>query len=131
MASAQENAAVVRRGYGFFNSGDLQGLTDVFQEDAVWHVAGRNRLSGEKRGRDAILAYFGQLGELSGGSLRAELHDVLADDDHVVGLHTAIGQREGQSLNLHAVLVFHLRDGKVAEAWEHYGDQQAFDDFIA
>jgi ketosteroid isomerase-like protein len=27
------------------------------------------------------------------------------------------------------VLLFHMRDGKVAEAWEHYEDSQAWDEF--
>ena len=130
MASPDENAAIVRRGYEAFNSGDVQTLAGLFSEDAVWHVAGRNRLSGEKRGRDACLSYFGQLGEISQGTLRAEVHDIVANNDHVVALHTSIGQREGKSLNVHTALVFHLRDGKVVECWEHGEDTVAFDEFF-
>lgn len=131
MANAQENAAAVRRGYEAFNRGDMQALADLFAEDAVWHVSGRNRLSGEKRGRDAAFAYFGQLGELSGGTFRAELHDVIANDEHVVGLHTSTGERGGRRLSAHTALVFHMRDGKVAECWEHQEDQAAFDEFVS
>ena len=131
MANAQENAAAVRRGYEAFNRGDMQALADLFAEDAVWHVSGRNRLSGEKRGRDAAFAYFGQLGELSGGTFRAELHDVIANDEHVVGLHTSTGERDGRRLSAHTALVFHMRDGKVAECWEHQEDQAAFDEFVS
>jgi hypothetical protein len=28
-----------------------------------------------------------------------------------------------------AVLVFRLKSGRVTEAWEHYGDQYAWDEF--
>ena len=131
MASATDNAATVRRGYDCFNRGDLEGLTPIFAEDAVWHVAGRGRLSGEKRGRDATFAYFGQLGELSEGTFRAELHDVVANDEHVVGLHINTARRAGKTLNLREVLVFHLRDGKIAECWESHEDSQAWDEFFA
>src|SRR5215216_358349 len=131
MASAQENAATVRRGYEFFNSGNLEGLKELFAEDVVWHVGGRGRLSGDKRGRDATFAYFGQLAEESGGTFRAELHDIVANDEHVVGLHINAAQRGGKSLNLKEALVFHLRDGKVVEAWEHYEDSQTSDEFFA
>jgi uncharacterized protein len=130
MPSAEENAATVRRGYGFFNTGDMDGLQQLFAEDAVWHVGGRNPLSGEKRGRDAVFGYFGTLAELTNGTFRAELHDVIASDEHVVGLHTATGERQGRRLSEHEALVFHLRDGKVVEAWEHYEDSRAVDDFL-
>lgn len=129
--NAQENEAVIRRGYGFFNSGDMQGLRELFADDAVWHVGGRGRLAGDKRGRDAVFGYFGQLAELSGGTFRAEMHDIVASAEHVVGVHTGTGERNGKRLSLHEVLVFHLRDGKVSEGWEHYEDSQALDDFFA
>jgi len=94
MATAQENAAVIRRGYELFNAGNLDGLKDIFTEDTVWHVAGRGRLSGEKRGRDAAFAYFAELGQVSGGTFRAELHDVLASEEHVAGVQASTGRRE-------------------------------------
>ena len=49
---------------------------------------------------------------------------------HVVGPRTATGERDGGTLRVQTVLVFHLRDGKVAKCWEHQEDQAAFDDFI-
>jgi ketosteroid isomerase-like protein len=129
MASAGENEATIRRGYELFNTGNLEGLKAIFADGVVWHTGGRGHLSGEKRGRDATFAYFAQLGEMSNGTFRAELHDVVASDEHVVGLHICIGQRGGKSLNLKEALVFHLRDGKIVEAWEHYEDSQTSDEF--
>ena len=131
MASAQENAAIIRRGYELFNSGNLEELQQLFAEDVVWHTGGRSRLAGDKQGRDAAFAYFGQLGELTDGTFRAELRDIVANDEHVVGLHTDTAQRGGKSLSLREVLVFHLRDGRVVEAWEHYEDSQTWDEFFA
>jgi ketosteroid isomerase-like protein len=131
MASAQANAATIRQGYGFFNSGNMEGLARLFAEDVIWHVGGRGRLGGEKRGRDATFAYFGQLAELTDGTFRAELHDLLANDEHVVGLHASTAQRADKSLTAKEALVFHMRDGKVVEAWEHYDDSQTWDEFFA
>ncbi len=130
MASAQENATTIRRGYELFNTGNMGELQQLFAEDAVWHVGGRNQLSGEKRSRDAVFAYFGQLGELTGGTFRAELHDVIASDEHVVGLHTSTGERQGRRVSEHEALVFHLRDGRVVEVWEHYEDSRTMDEFL-
>ena len=131
MASAQENAATIRRGYEFFNSGNLEELTQLIAEDVVWHSGGQGRLAGDKRGRDSTFAYFGQLAELTGGTFHCEVHDVVANDEHVVGLHANTAQRGGNSLNVKEALVFHLRDGQVVEAWEHFEDSQTWDEFFA
>jgi hypothetical protein len=50
--------------------------------------------------------------ELTGGTFQVELHDVVANDHHTVGLHIARGQRNGKTLEDHQVLIFHFRDGQ-------------------
>ena len=57
----QENAELVRRGYAAFSTGDMATLNELFTEDAVWHVPGSGPMSGPKKGRGAILAYFGEI----------------------------------------------------------------------
>ena len=74
---------------------------------------------------------MGSLAELTGGTLRAEVHDVLANEDHVVVLQRTLGEREGiGTLNDFEVTVMHVRDGKVSEVWEHPGDLYAMDAFF-
>ena len=70
---AAENAAIVRRGYEAFNAGDIDALTEIFDESAVWHAPGRNSLAGDYEGREATFAYLGQLGQKTAGTFRAEL----------------------------------------------------------
>lgn len=131
MVSAHENEATIRRGYELFNSGDMEELATLFADGVVWHAGGRGRFAGEKRGRDATFAYFGQIAEATNGTFRAELHDVVAGTEHVVGLHTNTAERNGKRLNLHEALLFHVRDGRITEAWEHYEDSQTWDEFFA
>ena len=47
MNEAERNAEVVRRGYAAFNSGDMETLTELFDESASWHTPGRGRLAGD------------------------------------------------------------------------------------
>jgi ketosteroid isomerase-like protein len=108
----------------------MDGLREIIAEDGVWHTGGRGRFAGDKQGRDACFAYFGEIAEATNGTFRAELHDVTASDEHGVGINTCTGERDGRRLNLKEVLVFHLRDGQVAEAWEHYEDTQTWDEFF-
>ena len=113
---ADENAAIIRRGYEAFNSGDMETLTEIFDERAVWHLPGRSSLADDYQGREATFAYFGRLGQETGGSFRAELERLLADDDdRVVGIHHNTAEREGKQLDDDVCLVFQLKDGRVTE----------------
>ena len=128
--TADENAAIIRRGYAAFNSGDLNTLNELFDENAVWHTPGRSSLAGDHQGREATFAYFGQLGQETGGSFRAELQRVLADDDdRVVSIHHNSAERGGKHLAVDCILVFQLKDGRVTEGSEHFGDLYAWDEF--
>jgi len=126
---ADENAAIIRRGYEAFISGDMETLTEIFDEGAVWHTPGRSSLAGDHPGRDATFAFFGRLGQESGGTFRVELQHLLADDERVVGIQRNIAERDGKQLNVDVCLVFQLKDGRVTEGWEHYRDLYAWDEF--
>lgn len=123
------NAGLVRGGYEAFTKGDMATLTGLFATDTVWHQPGSNPLSGEHRGRDATFAFFGQLGELSGGTYKVVLHDVLASDEHVVALSQETASRQGKQLNSLSIQVYHLRQGQITEAWSFEQDDRAYDEF--
>jgi uncharacterized protein len=96
---ADENAAIIRRGYEAFNSGDMNTLSELFDESAVWHTPGRSSLAGDHEGREATFAYFGRLGQETGGTFQAELQHLLAEDDgRVVSLHRNSAERDGKHL---------------------------------
>ena len=67
------NAALVRRGYEAFNTADMETLTELFAESASWHTPGRGPLAGDRMGRDAVFAQFGQYGGQTGGTFRADV----------------------------------------------------------
>ncbi len=124
------NEAVVRKGYEAFSKGDIETLQkEVFTEDIVWHVPGRNPLSGDYKGISEVLGFFGQLAELSVGTLQVTLVDVLANDERAVGLSHGTGTREGKTLDSHEALVFRFRGDKVSEAHGYSQDQHAVDQF--
>jgi ketosteroid isomerase-like protein len=128
MGSA-EDAELVRRGYQAFSAGDMATLNDLFTEDAVWHVPGSGDLSGTKQGREAILACFGELMSRSAGTLKVTLQDVIGGDNHTIGLNGNHAERNGKVLDQDAVLVFQLRDGRVAEVQQFFEDTAATDEF--
>jgi uncharacterized protein len=128
--SSEENVAIMRRAYDAFNVGDLDTLTEIFDERAVWHLPGRSSMAKDYEGRDAILAYFGQLGEETGGTFRAELERLLADDDgRVVGFQRSSGDRNGDHLDVGNCIVFQLENGRITDGREHFEDLYAWDEF--
>ena len=119
---SEENANLVRRGYAAFSTGDMATLSGLFADDAVWHVPGSGSLSGAKRGRDAILAFFGELFTRSGEPIKVTLHDVIGGDEHTVGLHHEFVQSGSNKVDQNAVNIFHIRDGRVSDVWELHED---------
>jgi len=124
------NVARIRDGYAAFAKGDFAALNELFAEDLLWHEAGRNQLSGEYRGRDAVYELFGKLMEITGGGFRNDLHAVFADDEHGVALVRMTASRGGKTAITNVAHVFHLRDGTVTEFWDASTDQYAFDEVI-
>jgi uncharacterized protein len=126
---AHPNEDLVRRGFAAFGAGDIATLGELFADDIVWHVGGRSPISGDYKGKDEVFGFFAQLAERAGGTLRVDVHDMLANDEHVVALTKATAEHQGKTLNDSGAQVFHVQGGKVTEQWIHPGDQYASDDF--
>jgi ketosteroid isomerase-like protein len=128
---AAEDAELVRRGYEAFNAGDLATLSELFAEDAVWYAGGNNVLSGAKHGRDAVMAYFGELGARSQGTFRASVQDVVGGENHTVGIQQSHAESNGKTMDVATTIAFVLRDGKVIEGREYFEETGKADEFWA
>jgi uncharacterized protein len=127
---ADENAEMIRRGYAAFNAGDMETLMGLFDENASWHTPGQSPIAGDNEGREAAFAQFGRYGGDTGGTFKAELREVLADDDgRVVGIHHNTAERDGKTLDVDCCLVFEVKDGKIVDGREHFYDLHAWDEF--
>ena len=127
---AAENAAIMRRGYEAFNKGDMNTLTEIFDEGASWQTPGRSKLANDYKGREAVFAYFGRLGLETGGTFRANLEHLLADDGgRVVGIQRNSAERDGKHLDVAVCIVFELKNGRVTGGREHFHDLYAYDEF--
>ena len=67
--------------------------------------------------------------EVSGGTIRVELNNVVASDDLAVALTTVSAQRDGRALLDDAVQVFRIREGKATEVWTYPADLYKSDAF--
>lgn len=122
------NEDLVRKGFAAFATGDLATMDALFADDVVWHSGGRSMLSGTFEGKEAVFANFGRFAS-EVESFNQELHAILADDEHAVALVNATMTRGGKTETQPQVIVFHIADGKVTEAWISFQDAYAADAF--
>ena len=115
-----------------FHTGDFERFMDGFADDAVFRVAGDNIISGEYRGKPVIRDYFIRLGQVTGGSMRIDVDEILAGDQHAVMFIHVTTDRKGMHLAAECAEAFRLNEaGKVTESWFLYEDQKAYDAFYA
>ncbi|MFE0464698.1 nuclear transport factor 2 family protein [Kitasatospora sp. NPDC058965] len=123
------NAELIGRAYRDFAVGDIPAVLQLFDADITWHVPGQNPLSGDYRGPDEVLKFFGLCQELSGGTLKVPADEVLAEGERVVVLSTVSAERQGRFLSSPAVHVWRVVDGKAVEFREYQDDQDVQDAF--
>ncbi len=129
---AHPNEDLLREGIAAFTRGDLDALREkYFAADIRWHLPGKSPLAGSYEGAAQVIESFGRLFELTAGTYRVEVHDIVADDEYGFVLYTSRAERKGRHLEDRTVLVAHMRDGKQAEVWIHPGDVYALDEFLS
>jgi hypothetical protein len=127
--AANANGALIKSAYDAFSRGDIDTVMAAFAPNIVWHVPGRGPLSRDCRGHAEVLGFFGHFMELSGGTFRLQVADVLAKGDRVVVLCTETAQRGSRSWSAPQVHVWTVKDGKATAFREHEGDEQGDDEF--
>ena len=119
------NESLGREANAAFGRGDLNALQSYFAEDIRWHIPGRGSLAGHHEGIAQVMGMLSKISELSGGTARLELHDILANDNHTVTLATISAERAGKHYQDNLVQVAHVQNGKVTEIWTHPADPDA------
>jgi ketosteroid isomerase-like protein len=129
MGNEHPNIALTRESFAAIQRGDTQWMSDHLADDVVWHVGGNSRAAGAHRGKDTVIQMSSAVG---GEGSTLDVHDVLANDDHTVVLGTAhLVAPDGDRVDYNFVNVFHIRDGRITEAWgmaENDAETDAFFD---
>ena len=128
---AHPNEELLRRGYEAFAAGDMDTVLALFHPDIVWHIGGSNQTTGEYRGHQEVMGFFGKVMELSGGSFHLNVHDIVANDAHGVALVTAYAERDGLAIAVREANIWHLANGQATEFWAFAEDQAVVDRLFA
>ncbi len=120
---------VLDRVYEALAAGDLDTVMNFLSADVAAHVPGNSPVAGHYLGKDAVAGYVAALAERSGGTLRFEPHAVMVTGRHGAGLVRDMAERDGKTLDMNNVHVWHIVDGTLTEVWIYPGDQYAWDEF--
>lgn len=124
----EDNIKVVRDFFTAYGADDLEGIAAVMDEDVKWHIPGRHPLSGTKKGRDEVLAFFAQLGA---AGFQADPIYFGADETHVVDILRGWSNAEGKpNVDTTWALVYRIENGKIVEATNLSADQDAANTFF-
>ena len=112
--SAEENKAIIERGYAAFTSGDMETVMNLFDDDIEWVQPGGSSVSGTFHGKAEVMEHLARLAEKD---LTVKLNRLVAEGDTVVALtEVSAGGESGDDAD-----VFVLRDGKTIRV-EAHGD---------
>lgn len=123
------NEELLRKGYAAYEKGDVETVMGLFADDILWHSPGRSPISGDHKGKEELMAFFGKKMELSEGTFRERVEDVLANDNQAIGLVTFLAERGRKTLQMRTVHVVKVQEGKVTQFSEYYSDQHVWDAF--
>lgn len=124
------NAAVLERLFQAFQSGDSQAMAALFADDVVFHMPGRGRMAGTFKGKEAVFGWLEGMGAAAGEGFEADVHAIMADDEHAVALITERGEKNGKTYEWREVDVYHVSNGKITEGWVIFDDLYAADEFF-
>jgi len=124
---AHSNAGLIEGAYASFAQGDIAALMAIWTDDIVWHVGGSNPFTGDHSGKEDVAGFLGGVVQATGGTLRVELQNAMADDTTGYSLHTSTATKDGEELVAWDILGYRFDNGKVAEIWSFAFDQQIDD----
>lgn len=119
------NAAKYREVTEAFNTGNMEAMSEYVADDVEWWYIGGEQPA---RGKQALMEMNRALGD---AEIKVDLHDVIANDEHLVALVNATATRDGRTLKYRTAEIHHVKDGKITHRWAFSDDTEAIIKFFA
>jgi ketosteroid isomerase-like protein len=131
--AADAGVDVVQTAFEAFGRGDLEAFGAKFHDDATWDHRNDDRFGGVHAGRDAIVAFIAESGQLTQGTLRAAPEAILSDGQGRVAVVVRLtGSRpDGRTLDSKQVLLCAVDGDRMRSVDQFIGDPAAVTAFWA
>ncbi len=127
MHSVHPHVPILEKIYRDFASGDFPSVLAACDDKITFQVAGKSPLAGKYTKSDFVSGFVAKLGELSGGTLSVEVHDILASDRHAVVLVSDHLTRRGEKVQIRSAHVWRFENGQPVAWYEYPRDLYQFD----
>ena len=118
-------AAKYREGTKAMDEGRPEEAADMVADDVTWWMIGAAE---PLKGKQALMESMGAMSDVD---LKIDMHDVIANDEHLIALVTATATRNGKTLVYKTAEIHHHKDGKITERWAFSDDTDAINKFFA
>jgi uncharacterized protein len=120
------HAAALEAIYEFFSQGNAEGVLAHCAENVTFQVEGKSPLAGKYTKQD-FPGFLAKQKELSGGTHRLELHDVMASDQHAVALCSEFVTKGDKPVQMRMAHVWRFQNGKPVAWYSYPRDLYQFD----
>ena len=121
------NKTILEKIYADFSKGDLQSVLNSCADAMTFQVPGKSKLAGKYTKETFVTGFVTKLMELSGGSFKIEVHDILAGDRHGVVLASDFVDRKGETVQMRTAHIWRFENGKPVAWYEYPRDLYQFD----
>lgn len=129
--SNPKNIKILEQFYDSFlntlKTGSDSSLFTNCSEKVTFQVMGKSKLAGKFDRSNFQKSFISQLKELSSGTFKMEIHDIMASDRHGMVLSTNTLERDGKKLEYRSVQVWRIENGILLAFYEYPRDLYQFD----
>ncbi|MDH3697060.1 MAG: nuclear transport factor 2 family protein [Flavobacteriaceae bacterium] len=104
-----------------FNPANIADSTEIIAEDAVFHYYNPKLpdLHGDYQGRQGFMEFFGKIAGKTEGTFKVTPLSITPMGDELVVTHVKDNMiLNGEQIEIDAVVVWRIVDGKIKEAWD-------------
>jgi ketosteroid isomerase-like protein len=117
----------IRKFYDHFTRGEYEAAFDACDPKATFQITGESPLAGKFDRANISQKFASRLKELSGGTYKLEIHDIIGSDRHVVALGTVKLERSGKPAEYRTAHVWRCENGRPVAGYEYFRDQYQVD----
>ena len=117
MNKEHPNISILKR----FDPANPNTLAGVLAEDFVWHYINPElpELEGDYSGLSGLIDFFEEIGGRTGGSFKVNPISIIPMGEQLIITHVKdVMLLEGKQMEIDAVVLWCIIDGKIKEAWD-------------
>jgi len=120
------HAAIYRKMSQEMSEGGLEAMAAGLAEDVEWwEIGATSPIVGRQALVDRMMA-------LASYEISGDLHDVVANDDHMIALIAVTARKGDETLNYKVAEIYHVNaHGQVAQRWAFSDDTQSIINFFS